>query len=115
MLNTVLENNHEEMYELHFKHEIMEHQLVRGKHAISSAQSLMAKIKLIMACEDPNYRMTLADLDDHSRGGFSFDRQATTYNPNERMKPKTNFFGETYEVPAGHSYPTNEDLAEARA
>ena len=31
------------------------------------------------------------------------------------MKPKTNFFGETYEVPAGHSYPTNEDLAEARS
>lgn len=31
------------------------------------------------------------------------------------MKPQTNFFGETYEVPAGHSYPTNEDLAEAKS
>lgn len=37
MLNTSLERNHEEMYELHLKHEIMESQLVRNKHAITSA------------------------------------------------------------------------------
>ena len=29
MLNTVLEKNHEEMFEMHFKHEIMESQLVK--------------------------------------------------------------------------------------
>ena len=33
----------------------------------------------------------------------------------EIMKPKTNFFGETIEVPAGHSYPTSEDLKEAKS
>ena len=31
------------------------------------------------------------------------------------MEPKTNFFGETIEVPAGHSYGTREEVAEAKA
>ena len=55
MLNATLERNHEEMFELHTKHEIMEYQLVRNKHCIASAQGLMAKIKLVMSCEDPKY------------------------------------------------------------
>ena len=60
MLNNVLERNHEEMFEMHFKHELMEYQLGRNKHLITSAQALLAKIKLILGCEDPNYRITLA-------------------------------------------------------
>ena len=91
MLNNSLEKNHEEMFELHFKHEIMENQIVRGKHAISSAQALMAKIKLIMACEDPNYRLTLADMDVQDRAFYS-EKPATTFSPTEVMKQHTNFF-----------------------
>mgnify|MGYP001626725640 CR=1 FL=1 len=59
MLNTALEKNHEEMLELHFKLELMEYQLVKNKHQIFSPQALMAKVKLIMGCEDPNYRIKL--------------------------------------------------------
>jgi len=36
MLNNALEKNHEEMMEMHFKHELMENQLVRNKHQIIS-------------------------------------------------------------------------------
>jgi len=61
MLNMVLEKNHEEMFEFHFKHEILESQLVKQKHKIGSAMGLSAKIKLIMACEDPNYRIGIRE------------------------------------------------------
>lgn len=66
-----------------------------------------------MACEDPNYRITLRQEQEHQ--GFSYER-ALTYAPsvNERMEPKTNFFGETMEVPAGHNYATQGELGEAR-
>lgn len=37
MLNTVLEKNHEEVGELSFKLELMENQLVRKKHDLTSA------------------------------------------------------------------------------
>lgn len=36
MLNVTLEKNHEEMYEMHFKHDVMEMQLVRNKHSVTS-------------------------------------------------------------------------------
>lgn len=65
MLNNALERNHEEMFELHFKHEVMEYQLGRNKHQIPSAQALMAKLKLIMGCEDPKYRISLAAQESH--------------------------------------------------
>ena len=29
MLNSVLEKNHEEMFEMHYKHEILDYQLVK--------------------------------------------------------------------------------------
>jgi hypothetical protein len=60
MLNKSLEKNHEEMFEYHFKHEIMENQLHRKKGNLISAQALIQKMKLVMACEDPNYRVSLA-------------------------------------------------------
>lgn len=60
MLNVTLEKNHEEMYELHFKHDLMEMNLVRNKHSVVSPQALLCKIKLIMSCEDPNYKIAMA-------------------------------------------------------
>ena len=73
MLNTVLEKNHEEMYELHHKHELMENHLVRKKHSIPNAQSLLNKLKLAMACEDPNYKCKVQNSPaggDHGHGFY---------------------------------------------
>ena len=36
MLNTSLEKNHEEMYEYHFKHELMESNFVRKKLSVNA-------------------------------------------------------------------------------
>ena len=41
MLNTALEKNHEEMFEMHYKHELLENQLVRKKNTIMSPQGLL--------------------------------------------------------------------------
>lgn len=124
MLNVALEKNHEEMYEMHFKHDLMEHQLVRKKHSVQSAQALMQKLKLIMACDDPNYRTTLEndgaddeyDMGAGLGGGRGLRRGETRTSPSvgNRMTTKTNFWGEGYEVPLCHSYSTKEDLTEAR-
>ena len=92
----------------------MENQLVRNKNSISSALGLMAKVKLIMSCEDVNYRISVGEASDHNRGLDNFSRQSPMsmmqQDCGERMIPKTNFFGETMEVPAGHFYQTKEDL-----
>jgi len=116
MLNTALERNHEEMVELHFKHEVMEYQFVRNKHLIPSAQALMAKFKLIMGCEDLNYRISLAEPES-SHGYHNYGRQQDYMHQgaSEIMSAKTNFFGETIEVPAGHTYQTKEELKEAKS
>ncbi len=119
MLNTALEKNHEEMLELHFKLELMEYQLVKNKHQIFSPQALMAKVKLIMGCEDPNYRIKLGSspMSDaysnptHNREQ-SFDYQR--HEQPERMVQRTNLWGEVIEMPLGHSYSTQEDLSQAR-
>jgi len=65
MLNNVLEKNHEEVGELHFKLELMENHMVRKKHEITSAQALISKIKLIMGNDDPNFKI-LVSHDEHS-------------------------------------------------
>jgi len=69
MLNTSLEKNHEEMCEMHYKHELMENQLVRKKHSVISPQALLNKIKLIIGCEDPNYRISLANSPNQGHSG----------------------------------------------
>ena len=82
MLNTALEKNHEEMLEFHFKHEIMEAQLVKNKHQIISPQALMAKIKLIMSCDNPDYNIKLGDSP--TNDALSFQRQHN-YESMDRM------------------------------
>ena len=58
MLNIFLEKNHEEMFELHFKHELMENQLVRKKHSLGTATAISNRLKLILGSDDPNYRVS---------------------------------------------------------
>ena len=64
MLNSVLEKNHEEMFEMHFKHEIMEHNLSRKKTQFTTAQHLKDTLLIIMASEDPKYRIWLDKYSD---------------------------------------------------
>ena len=109
MLNDTLEQVHEELHELHFKHEMMEFNLVRKKHTVLSAQALLNKMKLIMACEDPNYRLSLANSPqggDHTMNHFGVSDRID----HDRMQSKVNFWGEPLELPIGHTYSTMEDL-----
>ena len=69
MLNTTLEKNHEEMFEFHFKHELMESNFVRKKLSVN-AQGLLSMLKLIMTCEDPNLKLTMSS----SPSGIHHDR-----------------------------------------
>lgn len=70
MLNTVLEKNHEEMFEYHFKHELMNSNLAQKKHSVMSPLGMRHMLKLIMGCEDPNYRIQLADSPNMAGGGL---------------------------------------------
>ena len=54
----------------------MEYQLVRNKHSISSALGLMAKVKLIMSCDDVNYSIKVGEASDHNRGFDINSRQS---------------------------------------
>ena len=96
---------------MHYKHEILDYQLVKQKHLIGSAQALSNKIKLVLSCEDPNYPIRVQE----EQRQTGFDRM-TTYAAvsAERMIPKTNWFGEVIEVPAGHNYATQAELGEAK-
>lgn len=117
MINTSLEKNHEEMFEHHFKHEVMENQLVRKKHAILSPQALLSKIKLIMGLENPTYKLTLADSPTHGEqrnNNFAFSPSGGGRGTTDRPEPKMNFWGEVMEVSLGHSYSTREELTEAK-
>jgi hypothetical protein len=84
---------------------------VRNKHAMISPQALLCKIKLIMSCEDPNYRITLASS---PNGADRFGERSIGFSVDDRMQTKTNFYGDSVEMPAGHSYSTQEDLKDAR-
>ena len=85
----------------------------------------MQKLKLVMACDNPKYKMTLendgagddfdmigAGMGGGARGSRGEDRFSPTVK--NAMTTKTNFWGEGYEVPLCHSYSTREDLTEAR-
>ncbi len=118
MLNTALEKNHEEMLELHFKLELMEYQLVKNKHQIFSPQALMAKVKLIMGCDDANYRIKLGSSpmsDAYSNSNYHHDQGFNHQHQQlDRMGQRSNFWGELIEMPQSHSYSTQEDLSQAR-
>ena len=101
MLNTALEKNHEEMLEFHFKHELMEAQLYRNKHKIISPQALMASMKLILGCDDPNYKIKLGSSPLNDPFGSQYDDR---FSPQDRMMARSNLWGETIEMPLGHSY-----------
>lgn len=62
----------------------------------------MNKIKLIMSCEDPNYKITMSQSPNSGRFG---DRGAN-FAFGDQMQTKVNFFGESLEVPLSHSYST---------
>ena len=103
------------MFEYHFKHEIMEHQLVRKKNAILSPQALLSKLKLVMGLENPNYKLTLEDSPTHGeQRNNTFAFSPSGGRNADRPEPKMNFWGEVVEQSLGHSYSTREDLAEAR-
>lgn len=99
MINVALEKNHEEMFEHHFKHEVMEHQLVRKKNSILSPQALLSKLKLVMGLDNVKYRLTLADSPTHgdqrTQNSFAFSPSGGGRNtPTDRAEPKLNFWGE---------------------
>lgn len=82
-----------------------------------SPQGLLNKLKLILACEDPNYRIQLANSPNASGGLGGFERGRVNFDSGneDRMGTKTNFWGINFEIPLGHSYSTMEDLQEARS
>lgn len=53
MLNSTLEQIHEDVFECHHKHELFEHQLVRKKREIGNAEALQNTIRLVLGSEDP--------------------------------------------------------------
>lgn len=57
MLNSKLEANHAEVIELGFKLDLMESQLVRKMHKITSAQQLTNKMKLVLGFDDPAFKI----------------------------------------------------------
>ena len=99
MLNSVLEKNHEEMFEMHFKHEIMEHNLSRKKTQFTTAQHLKDTLLIIMASEDPKYRIWLDKYSDFQ---------------GSRLEYKMNFWGEKKDVPTGHIFNNSEEMHEAQ-
>ena len=61
MLNVSLEKNHEDMFEFHYKHELLENQLVKKKREVGTADALSNLIRLVIGCDDPNYKINLAE------------------------------------------------------
>lgn len=83
MLNTTLEANHEDMFECHFKHELLQSQLVKKKREIASAEALSNMLRLVLACEDPNYKIELATSpSSNNRGSQGFGRGIDFQPPN---------------------------------
>lgn len=105
MLNNTLEKLHEEMFEFHYKHEILEGQLVKKKRNVGTADALNNTLRLVMGCEDPNYKINLADSPNaQSRPNQQFGRDMNFQKPAYSSQTKTNFWDENLEVPLTHSY-----------
>ena len=110
MLNSVLETNHEEIIEYDFKHTLLEAQIVKKNRDITSADALSNMIRLVLGCEDAQYKISLAESPNsrsHPGGGFGgvdFQR------PTSSMQTKTNFWEEDLEIPLSHTYSNNDDL-----
>lgn len=83
---------------------------MKKKRDITSADALSNMIRLVLGCDDAQYKISLAESPNsrsqpaRGLGGVNFHR------PTSSMQTKTNFWEETLEVPNSHSYSNPDDL-----